>query len=76
MCTAAGIFVRGPTSGPTWSRWQAAYSAVVGTALRRRVARCVFVFARTTGAVEREIHDLEPAMAELDVALDPTVTEG
>ena len=43
----------------------AAYSAVVAAALGRPVARCVFVFVRSTGAVEREITDLDAAVAEV-----------
>jgi ATP-dependent helicase/nuclease subunit A len=41
----------------------AAYAVALESALGRPVVRCVFVFARTTGAVEREVADLPGAVA-------------
>jgi ATP-dependent helicase/nuclease subunit A len=41
----------------------AAYAVALETALARPVARCVFVFARAAGAVEREVADLSAAAA-------------
>lgn len=43
-------------------RWQgAAYAVALEQSLGRPVARCVFVFARPSGALEREIEDLPAA---------------
>ncbi len=43
----------------------AAYAVALEATLGRPVVRCVFVFARTTGAVERDIVDLEAATADV-----------
>jgi len=43
----------------------AAYAAVLEAALGRKVSRCVFVFARKGGAVERVIDDLPAAIDEV-----------
>ncbi|MGH9119829.1 MAG: UvrD-helicase domain-containing protein [Acidimicrobiales bacterium] len=43
----------------------AAYALALSTALGRPVDRCVFVFARTEGAVERSIVDLPAAIEEV-----------
>jgi ATP-dependent helicase/nuclease subunit A len=47
----------------------AAYAAVLEAALGRKVSRCVFVFARAGGAVERVIDDLPAAIDEVLAAL-------
>jgi ATP-dependent exoDNAse (exonuclease V) beta subunit len=47
----------------------AAYAAVVERALGRKVGRCVFVFARRGGAVEKSIEDVPAAIAEVEAAL-------
>jgi ATP-dependent helicase/nuclease subunit A len=47
----------------------AAYAAVLEAALGRKVGRCVFVFARRGGAVERVIDDLPAALDEVLTAL-------
>jgi hypothetical protein len=47
----------------------AAYAVALETALARPVARCVFVFARTAGAVEREVADLPAAAASVRALL-------
>jgi len=43
----------------------ASYAVALEATLRRPVTRCVFVFARTTGALERELTDLDAAKAEV-----------
>jgi ATP-dependent helicase/nuclease subunit A len=44
----------------------ATYALAVHRALGVRVARCVFLFLRADGAVAREVHDLDGAMAEVE----------
>ncbi|MGA7420653.1 MAG: PD-(D/E)XK nuclease family protein, partial [Acidimicrobiales bacterium] len=44
----------------------ATYALAVHRALGVPVARCVFLFLRADGAVAREVHDLDGAMAEVD----------
>jgi ATP-dependent helicase/nuclease subunit A len=43
----------------------AAYSLALETALGRPVTRCVFVFARASGALERDVADLDATKAEV-----------
>jgi ATP-dependent helicase/nuclease subunit A len=43
----------------------AAYAVALEAALARPVTRCVFVFARAAGPLEREIPDLDSAKAEV-----------
>ena len=43
----------------------ASYAVAVEEALGRPVARCVFLFLRADGAVEREVVDLDAATAEV-----------
>jgi ATP-dependent exoDNAse (exonuclease V) beta subunit len=43
----------------------AAYALAVESALKRKVARCVFVFAKRGGAHERPVEDLPGAIAEV-----------
>jgi ATP-dependent helicase/nuclease subunit A len=43
----------------------AAYALALEQSLRRPVARCVFVFARPSGAVERDIDDLRSAIDDV-----------
>jgi ATP-dependent exoDNAse (exonuclease V) beta subunit len=45
----------------------AAYALALERALGTPVARCVFVFARRRGAVEREVVDLAAAVAEVEL---------
>ena len=43
----------------------AAYALALETALGRAVTRCVFVFARASGPLERDVTDLDAAKAEV-----------
>jgi ATP-dependent helicase/nuclease subunit A len=43
----------------------ATYALALESALRRPVARCVFVFARASGAIERELPDLDAAKGDV-----------
>jgi ATP-dependent helicase/nuclease subunit A len=52
----------------------AAYAVALEAALGRTVTRCVFVFARATGALEREVGDLGAAKVEVVRRLARTAT--
>jgi ATP-dependent helicase/nuclease subunit A len=52
----------------------AAYALALEEALGRPVARCLFVFARSGGAVEREITDLHMAVARVRAHLRTLTT--
>ena len=43
----------------------AAYAVALEATLGRPVVRCTFVFARTTGALERDIIDLDAAKTDV-----------
>jgi hypothetical protein len=43
----------------------AAYAVALEAALSRPVTRCVFVFARADGPLERDVADLDAAKAEV-----------
>jgi ATP-dependent helicase/nuclease subunit A len=47
----------------------AAYALALEQSLGRPVARCVFVFARPSGAIEREVDDLRGAMDDVRALL-------